>query len=187
MMSKLCDEEMQCCHRTALGMVCLTMADGFPLTPFFCVVKRRLKNSAWARVAGIAEARAGSIEGILGDEELEVSEKEKMVVGVGASPAVFSHPEEEEESNPGQVADCLLAVGADLVGGVQGLEDGDGTDLRWWVILFGVCGELPSQPKVELAQLVVPGVVGTHGCKYLLGGTKVFFYGPLLDGCSAGC
>ena len=129
----------------------------------------------------------GSIEGILGDEELEVSEKEKMVVGVGASPAVFSHPEEEEESNPGQVADCLLAVGADLVGGVQGLEDGDGTDLRWWVILFGVCGELPSQPKVELAQLVVPGVVGTHGCKYLLGGTKVFFYGPLLDGCSAGC
>ena len=44
-----------------------------------------------------------------------------MVVGVCPSPAVLAWPEEEEESDPGQVADSLLACSASLVGGVEGL------------------------------------------------------------------
>ena len=35
-------------------------------------------------------------------------------------------PEEEEEIDTGHVADGLLSVHAALVGGIQGLEDGDG-------------------------------------------------------------
>ena len=54
-------------------------------------------------------------------------------------------------------------------------------------VALGVCGELPPQPKVELAQLVVPGVVGPHCCKYLADETKVLFHGPLLDRDSAVC
>ena len=90
-----------------------------------------------------------------------------MVGGVDAAPAVFPWPEEEEESDPGQVDDCLLAVGAALVGGVQGLEDGDGggADACRWGVLPGVCGELLAQPKVDIAQLVVTGVAGPHGCE----------------------
>ena len=44
-----------------------------------------------------------------------------------------------------------------------------------------VCHKLLSQEKIELAQLVVPGVAAPHGCKYLPNGTKVLFHGLLLD------
>ena len=62
----------------------------------------------------------------------------------------------------------------------------DWEDSRWWGIALGVCGKLTDQPKVELDQLVVPGVFGPHGCTYFPNGTKVLFHGPLLDGGSAG-
>ena len=57
-----------------------------------------------------------------------------MVGGVCAASAVLAWLEEEEESDPGQVADSLLACGASLVGGVEGLEDryGDGADPCCW-------------------------------------------------------
>ena len=79
-----------------------------------------------------------------------------MVGSVGAAPAVFPWPEEEEESDTGQVADFLLAISATLAGCVQGLEDryGDGSDTRWWGVLFGACGELTAQPKVNLPNLL---------------------------------
>ena len=88
-----------------------------------------------------------------------------MVGGVGTAPTVFSWPDEEDESDPGQISYYLLAVGAALIDGVQGLQDRDrdGADSRRWRILFGVCGELMDQPKVEIDQLVVPGVVFPHG------------------------
>ena len=56
-----------------------------------------------------------------------------MMGVVGASLAVFSWLEEEEESDLGQFADCLLSVCAVLVGGVHGLEDRerDWADSRW--------------------------------------------------------
>ena len=53
--------------------------------------------------------------------------------------------------------------------------------------MFGACGKLTAQPKVNLSQLVVPGVVVPHGYEYLPDGTKVLFHGPLLDGDSNGC
>ena len=59
---------------------------------------------------------------MLADEELDISEEEKMVGDAGAAPEVFSWSEEEEESDPCQVPDCLLSVRATLVGGVKGLE-----------------------------------------------------------------
>ena len=111
-----------------------------------------------------------------------------MVGGVCAAPAVLAWTEEEEESNPGQVADSLLARGASLLGGFKGLEDGDwdGADPCWWWVLLGVDGKLPGQPKVELAQLVVLWVSGPHGYTYLPDGTKILFQRALLDGYPAG-
>ena len=111
------------------------------------------------------------------------------MVAVCPSPAVLAWPEEEEESDTGQVADFLLAISATLAGCVQGLEDryGDGSDTRWGGVLFGACGELIAQPKVNLSQLVVTGVVGPHVYKYLPDRTKVLFQGPLLDGDFTSC
>ena len=168
-------------------MACSAMANGFPLdTIFLCG-----EDKAEKVCPGLCGRDCGgrdSIEGLLADEELEVSEEERMAGGVGSDPAVFSWPEEEEERNPVQVADCLLAVGAALVGGIQGLEDGDGdgADSCWWGILFEVSGEFPAQPKVKLDQLGVPGDFGPHRYEYFPYGTKVLFHGTLLDGCSSG-
>ena len=76
-----------------------------------------------------------------------------------------------------------------LTGGVGVLEDRDryGADSCWRRILFCVGHELSAQAKVELAKLVVSGVVSPHGCKYLPYGTKVLFHGPLPDGYTAVC
>ena len=52
--------------------------------------------------------------------------------------------------------------------------------------MFGIYGELPAQPKFELAQLVVPGVIGLHGCKSFPDGTKLLFNKPLIFWCSPG-
>ena len=54
------------------------------------------------------------------------------------------------------------------------------------VRLFRVCRELLSQAKIEIIQLVVPGVAGPHGCKYLTDVTKVLLYRLLLDRDTAG-
>ena len=43
--------------------------------------------------------------------------------------------------------------------------DRDGVDSCWWEVLFCVGSELSAQAKVEISQLVVPGVSGLHGCK----------------------
>ena len=161
----------------------------FPLTPFFCVVKIRLKKSARDCVAVIAEAET-ALKGCWPMKNWRSRRRKewRAVSAPNLQYSVFSWPEEEEERNPVQVADCLLAVGAALVGGIQGLEDGDGdgADSCWWGILFEVSGELPAQPKVKLDQLVVPGVFGPHRYKYFPYGTKVLFHGTLLDGCSSG-
>ena len=54
---KVCNTAMQCCHRTALGMACAAVANGFFLETFLAV-KRRLEKSALSRVASPAEAEA---------------------------------------------------------------------------------------------------------------------------------
>ena len=111
-----------------------------------------------------------------------------MVGGVGAASAVFAWLGEEEESDPGQVADSLLAFCATLVGGVEGLEDGygDGANPCWWGVLLGEGGEFPAQPKVKLAQLVLPWVDGPHRCEYFPNVTKVLFHRTSLGGHPAG-
>ena len=48
----------RCCHRTALGMACVSMADGLSLDTIFLVVKRRLKKSALSQVARPADYEA---------------------------------------------------------------------------------------------------------------------------------
>ena len=53
-------------------------------------------------------------------------------------------------------------------------------------VLFRVGGKLLAQAKVELSQLVVPGVSGPHCCKYFPDGTKVLFHGHIIDGYPSG-
>ena len=76
-----------------------------------------------------------------------------------------------------------------LLSSVEGLEgrDKDRADLCRWGVLFCVSGKLSAQAKVDLDQLVVPGVAGPHGWKYFPDGKKVLFHGPLLNGNPAGC
>ena len=122
----------------------------YPLTTFVLCGEEEAEK-VFTFSCGQACGGRGCIEGLLVDEELEVSEEGKMVCSVGAAPAVPPWPEEEEEEiNPGQVADRLLLAGAALVGGFKGLEDGDGdgADSRWWGVLFDVCGDLLAQLKV---------------------------------------
>ena len=70
-----------------------------------------------------------------------------MAVSIGAAPALLSWPEENEERDPGQVADFLLVVCSALVGRVEDLEEGDrdGADLCQWGVLFCLGGELSAQ------------------------------------------
>ena len=163
------------------------MADGFYLdTIFLCGEEEADKVGIGSR--GRSCRGRGRVERLLDDEELKVSNEERVVVGVGATPEVLSWPEEKEECGPGQVADGLLPLCYSLTGGVEVLEDGDGDgeDLCQRGVLFYIDCELLSQAKVEITQRVVPGVAGPHGGKYLPDGTKVLFHGPLLDGDPAG-
>ena len=100
-----------------------------------------------------------------------------MVVGASSALELLSW------RNSGQVDDGLLAVCSALVGVVVGLEDrdGDSSDSCRRRVLLHVCRELLSQAKVDIAQLVGPGVSGPHVYKYLPNGTKVLFHRPLLD------
>ena len=61
-----------------------------------------------------------------------------MVVGIGVALAVFAWPEEEEEGDRGEVADCDISWGGSLGGGVQCLDDVDreGPQSCWRRILF---------------------------------------------------
>ena len=45
------------------------------------------------------------------------------MVGVGSAPEVFAWTEDKEESDPGQVADRLLALRVPLKYRVEGLEE----------------------------------------------------------------
>ena len=65
------------------------MADGFSLDTIFLSDEEEAD-----KVCPVAGGRAcvsrGSIEGMLDNEELDISEEEKMVGGVDADPALFS-------------------------------------------------------------------------------------------------
>ena len=76
-------------------MACEYMADGFCLDTFFLSGEEKAENFCPV-TGGWACGGRGTIEGLLADEELEISEEEKMVGCFGAAPAVFSWPEEEE-------------------------------------------------------------------------------------------
>ena len=62
----------------------------------------------------------------------------------------------------------LLEVRSYLAGGVELLEDRDvdTADSCRWRVLFYLGRKLSAQAKVDLAQLVVSGVYGPHGCEY---------------------
>ena len=104
------------------------------------------------------------------------------MVCFGDALSALSRPDKEEENNPGQFADCSLAVCTPLAGDVEGLEDGD----RDWadsgrrMVLLHVSCEFSSHEKVNISQLFFPGVAGPHGCKYFPDVTKLLFRGPLL-------
>ena len=89
--------------------------------------------------------------------------------GVGATLAVFAWPEEEEEGDPGEIADGNVSCSGSLGGVVQGLYNADmeGSYSCWREILLLIGRQLASQPKVKLTHVIVPGVVGPHGCEDL--------------------
>ena len=82
----------------------------------------------------------------------------------------------------------MLAVRSSLAVNVEGLEDRDGygADLCSRRVFFCIGRNLLSQAKVELSQLVAPGVAGAQGCEYFPNVTKVPLHGPLLDEYPAG-
>ena len=87
--------------------------------------------------------------------------------GISATVSVLVGPEEEEESDPGEVADGNVSLSGSLGGGIQGLDDvnQEGLHSYWRRILLLIGRQLVSHPKVELPYAVVLGVVGPHGCE----------------------
>ena len=75
---------------------------------------------------------------LVSGEELRVSQVEVVPGGACSALTVFAGAEEEEETKPGKVANCLLCWGTFLLGGVQGGEDVDGygVDLGRWGSYF---------------------------------------------------
>ena len=91
-----------------------------------------------------------------------------MVVGIGVALAVFAWPEEEEEGDRGEVADCDISWGGSLGGGVQCLDDVDreGPHSCWRIILLLIGSQLASQPKVDFPHAVVAGLLDPTDAKF---------------------
>ena len=104
--------------------------------------------------------------------------------GIGASFAVLAGPEEEEEGDPGEIADGDVYWVGSLGGGVQVLNDvnREGPHSCRRIIFFLIGHHLASHPKVDFYHAVVAGVVGTHGCEYLTDGVELLLDISLLDG-----
>ena len=98
---------------------------------------------------------------------MDVLDSERVVGGISFALVVFSRTEEEEESDPGKVADGLLIGGSAMIGGVQDAEvvDGYGEEYFRRRAFLIVDRELLSHPKVDFPQPVVMWVVGSHSCK----------------------
>ena len=62
---------------------------------------------------------------MIANEELDFPESERCGGCVGAALALLSRSQQEEECDPGEVGDGLLAVSATLCVGVQGVENVD--------------------------------------------------------------
>ena len=99
------------------------MAGEFSLETVFFGEEEAEKVGPGSR--GRACGGRGCLEGVLADEELEVSEEERAPVGVNTTPAVLSFPEEKEGCGPVHVVDGSLVVRSSLAGGVEGLEERD--------------------------------------------------------------
>ena len=86
---------------------------------------------------------------MLSNEELDVLEPEEVLGGVGTALAVFAWTEEEEDCNPGEVADCNIYCGSSLGDGVQVLDDAamEGPHSCWRIILLLVRCQLAHQLK----------------------------------------
>ena len=80
-----------------------------------------------------------------------------MLGGVGTDLAVFAWPEEEEEGDPGEIAEGDISWCGSLDGSVQGLytADREGLHSCWGRILLLVGRQLASQAKFELPHSVV--------------------------------
>ena len=119
----------------------------------------------------------------MSNEELGVLEPEGVPGGVGTALVLFAWPEEEEEGDPGEIADGNVSCGGSLCGGVQGLDNADREEPQscWRRILIMIERQLGSQPKIELLHAVVSGVVGSHGCEYFSNRAQVLLDQPLLD------
>ena len=114
---------------------------------------------------------------------MDIPEPERVVGVIGASFSKLDGPEEEEEGDPGEVADGNVSLSGSLGGGIQGLDDvnQEGLHSYWRRILLLIGRQLVSQPKVDFFHAVVAGVVGPHGCKYLTDGAEVLLDPSLLD------
>ena len=146
----------QVLHLTTLGVPCPTVPNRLSFDPILLGHK---EDTDKIGSCACAQTGKGCVEGLLTKEELDFLDSERVVGFVGSSLAIFSRTEEEEESDPGEVADGLLTVGVGLVGLLEGLEDGDcnGTELGRNRVLFHVGCKLSSQEKSDLAQIVILG------------------------------
>ena len=107
-----------------------------------------------------------------------------MLGVVGTALAVLAWPEEEEESDPGEIADINVSWCGSLGGSVQALDNADrggGVHSCWSGIFLITGSQLASQPKVKLLHAVVPGVVGPHGCECFKDILEVLLERLLLD------
>ena len=156
------------------------VSNRFPLDDVLLVCEQE------AGKVGLSKHGVGHRSGVVGllfNEELDVLEPEGMLGGVGTALVVFAWPEEEEEGDPSEVADCDISWGGYLGCGVQGLDDSDmeGPHYCWRRIFLMIGRQLASQIKVELPHAVVAGIIGPHGCKDLTNRAKVLLDRSLLD------
>ena len=120
---------------------------------------------------------------MLSNEELDALEPEGVLGSFSTALAVFACLEEEEEGEPGEIADSNVSCGGSLGGGVQGLDNSDreGPHYCRRRILLLIGQQMDFQTKVELPHAVVSGVVGPHICEDLTDRAEVLLNRFLLD------
>ncbi len=139
------------------------------------------------RAPNLGVRNAQGAEPARANEEGDVAESERPGLRFLAAVAVLARPEQEEEGDVGHVGKgdlCGIApshAGGDVVEKWE--RDGPHAGGRW--VFFLVGGELPLDPKVDLAHRVHPGVVGPHAGEDLRHRPEVLLHRPFSNSLAA--
>ena len=116
---KVCHSAMHGRHWTPLGVGGSAVSDRLSLDSVLPC--REEETDELCLCEDVVGCRRGVV-GLLPNEELDDPESERVVGSISAAFAVLSGPEEEEEGDPGEVADGNVSWDGSLDRGVQGLD-----------------------------------------------------------------